>query len=192
MSYHVGKSWHTQNIHIKRWKSFAPAWSEVKKWSEVAQSCPTLCDPMDSSLPGSTVHGIFQARVLEWAAISFSRGSSQTRDRACVFCIADRHFTIWATREALHQLGYVNYCDVWVPHICVHVCPVVQSCPTLWDLMDCILPGSSVLGIFQARILEWVAISFSRGSSWPRDWTHVLTIFSHVIPYWNVMKMFCF
>ena len=45
--------------------------------SEVAQSCPTLCDPMDSSLPGSAIHGIFQARILEWAAISFSRGSSQ-------------------------------------------------------------------------------------------------------------------
>ena len=65
-----------------------------------AQSCPTLCDPMDSSLPGSTVHGIFQARILEWAAISFSRGSSQPRARTRVSCIADRRFTIWATREA--------------------------------------------------------------------------------------------
>ena len=44
--------------------------------SEVAQSCPTLCNPMDCSLLGSSVHGIFQARVLEWVAISFSRGSS--------------------------------------------------------------------------------------------------------------------
>ena len=44
--------------------------------SEVAQSCPTLCDPVDCSLPGSSVHGILQARVLEWVAISFSRGSS--------------------------------------------------------------------------------------------------------------------
>ena len=44
--------------------------------SEVAQSCPTLCDPMDCSLPGFSVHGIFQARALEWIAISFSRGSS--------------------------------------------------------------------------------------------------------------------
>ena len=44
--------------------------------SEVTQSCPTLCDPMDCSLPGSSVHGIFQARILEWVAISFSRGSS--------------------------------------------------------------------------------------------------------------------
>ena len=46
-------------------------WSEVN-WSEVAQSCPTLCDPMDWSPPGSSVHGIFQARVLEWGAIAFS------------------------------------------------------------------------------------------------------------------------
>ena len=45
----------------------------IWKWNEVAQSCPTLCDPMDSSLPGFFVYGVFQARVLEWAAISFSR-----------------------------------------------------------------------------------------------------------------------
>ena len=63
------------------------------KWSEVAQSCPTLCDPMDCSLPGFSVHGIFQARVLEWVAISFSRGSSRPRDRTWVSCIAGRHFT---------------------------------------------------------------------------------------------------
>ena len=50
---------------------------------------------------------------------------------------------------------------------------VVHSCPTLCDLMDCSPPGSSVHGIFQARMLEWVAIFFSRGSSQPRDETHV-------------------
>ena len=48
--------------------------------SKVAQSCPTLCDPMDYSLPGSSLRGIFQARILEWVAISFSRRSSQPRD----------------------------------------------------------------------------------------------------------------
>ena len=48
--------------------------------SEVAQSCPTLCNPMDCSLPGFSIHGIFQARVLEWVAIFFSRRSSQPRD----------------------------------------------------------------------------------------------------------------
>ena len=67
--------------------------------SEVAQSCLTLCDPMDCSLPHSSVHGIFQARVLEWGAVSFSRGSSQPRNRTRVSSIVGRRFTVWATRE---------------------------------------------------------------------------------------------
>ena len=62
--------------------------------SEVAQSCPTLCDPMDCSLPGSSVHGIFQAIVLEWIAISFSRGSSRPRDQTRVSRMVDRHFIV--------------------------------------------------------------------------------------------------
>ena len=57
---------------------------KVKSESEVAQLCPTLSDPMDCSLLGSFIHGIFQARVLEWVAIFFSRGSSQPRDRTRV------------------------------------------------------------------------------------------------------------
>ena len=71
-----------------------------RKKSEVAQLCPILCNPMDCSLPGSSVHGLFQARVLESVAISFSRGSSQPRDWTWVSHIAGRRFTIWATREA--------------------------------------------------------------------------------------------
>ena len=73
------------------------------KWSEVTQSCLTLCDPMDCSLPGSSIHGIFQARVLEGVAISFSRRSSQPRGWTQVSCIVGRHFTIWATREVTHN-----------------------------------------------------------------------------------------
>ena len=72
-----------------------------KKWSEVAQSCPTLCYPMDCSLPRSSVHGIFQARILEWVAISFSRGSYQPRDQTWVSRIEGRWFTVWETREVL-------------------------------------------------------------------------------------------
>ena len=60
--------------------------------SEVDQLCLTLCDPMDGSLPGSSVHGILQARILEWVAISFSRGSSRPRDRTGVSRITDRRF----------------------------------------------------------------------------------------------------
>ena len=67
--------------------------------SEVTQSCLILCDPMDCSLRGSSVHGNFHARILEWVAISFSKRSSRPRDQTWVSCIADRCFTIWATRE---------------------------------------------------------------------------------------------
>ena len=66
----------------------------------VAQSCPTLCDPMDCSPPGSTVHGILQARILEWVAIPFSRGSSWPRNQSWVSFIAGGFLTVWATREA--------------------------------------------------------------------------------------------
>ena len=62
------------------------------------QSCPTLCDPIDSSPPGSTVPGILQARILEWVAISFSRGSSQPRHRTQVSLIVGGFFTSGARR----------------------------------------------------------------------------------------------
>ena len=58
------------------------------------------CDPMDCCLPGSSVHGILQARIPAWVAISFSRGSFQPRDWTLVSCIASRFFILWATREA--------------------------------------------------------------------------------------------
>ena len=54
----------------------------------VAQLCPTLCDSIDRSMPGSSVHGILQERILEWITIPFSRGSSQLRDQTWDFCIA--------------------------------------------------------------------------------------------------------
>ena len=66
----------------------------------VAQSCPTLCNPIDCSLPGSSVHEILQARILEWVAISFSRGSSWPRDQTLISLFVGRFFTSWATRGA--------------------------------------------------------------------------------------------
>ena len=70
-----------------------------KKDSEATQSCPTLCNPMDCSLPAFSVHGIFQAKVLECVVISFSRGAFRPRDQTWVSHIAGKCFTIWATRE---------------------------------------------------------------------------------------------
>ena len=89
-----------QRVHVGS-RHFYNFWSEVKKWSEVAQLCLTLCNPIDCSLPGSSVHRISQARTLEWVAISFSRRSSRPRNWTLVSHIVDRCFTIWATREPI-------------------------------------------------------------------------------------------
>ena len=64
------------------------------------QSYLTLCNPKNGSSSGSSVNGILQARILEWVAIPFSRGSSQSSDRIQVSCIVGRFFANWATREA--------------------------------------------------------------------------------------------
>ena len=77
---------------------------KVKVKVLVIQSCLTLCDPMDCSPPGSSVHGIFQARVLEWLPTSFSRESSRPWDQTQVSCTAGRFFTNWANREAPYIL----------------------------------------------------------------------------------------
>jgi hypothetical protein len=77
---------------LNSWRSFLRTHSEVKML--VTQSCLTLCDPIDCNPPGSSVHGIRQARILEWVALSFSRGSSQPRKLNQVSCNAGRFFTI--------------------------------------------------------------------------------------------------
>ena len=78
-------------------------WSKKSQAHAHEQSCWTLCSPLDCSPPGSSVHGILQARILEWVAISSSRGSSRPGDRihvSCVFCCAGGFFTHWAIKEA--------------------------------------------------------------------------------------------
>ena len=120
--------------------SVSVAYSE----SEVAQSC----------LLFATLWTVaYQARILEWVAISFSRGSSRPRDWTWVSCTAGRLFTIWATREALSYAAAA-------------AAKSLQSCQTLCDPTDSSPPGSSVPGILQARTLEWVAISFSNAWKW--------------------------
>ena len=139
--------------------------------SEVAQSCPTLCDPVDYSPPGSSVHGILQARILEWVAISFSRGLKE----------------IWATRDKFGW-GHERVVMLFNPNgdlgrggdqeydiVCLHAKPL-QLCLTLYDPMDCSPPGPSVHGILQARILEWVGYFLLQESSWPGNWTCVLSL----------------
>ena len=83
----------------------------------------------------------------------------------------------------------------WGPTVCMCVCVcvcvyllVTQLYPTLCDPMDCSPPGSSIHGILQARILEWVAIPFFRGSSWPRDWIHVSWIANSFFTFWTTRE----
>ena len=78
-------------------------------------SCIQLCNPTDYSLPGSSVHGILQARILEWVCHFLLQGSSWPRDWTRVSCIAGRFFTMWATREANSQ-QYLNVNDVSSPN----------------------------------------------------------------------------
>ena len=169
---------------------------------------------MDWSPPGSSVREIFQARILEWVAIPFSRGSFQPRDQTLVSCIGGRFFTDWSTREAqiscsipgLEPLGVWSLSvlsnSLWkptYPHCALdydgrgygyrsqaqkfHLL-LLSLVWLFYDPMDCSPPVSAVHEIFQSRILGWVAISFSRGSSWPRNWTQVFCIAGSFFTNW--------
>ena len=109
--------------------------------------------------------------LLEWVAISFSRGSSQPRDWTWVSCIAGRFFTDWATREATDLLISKLFVKVKVK--------IAQSCPTLCEPMD-----DKVHGILQARIPESVAFPFSRRSSKPRDQIQVSCVAGRFFTSW--------
>ena len=124
---------------------------ERQKCVLVAQLCPTLCSTMDCSLPSSSVHGTLQARILEWVAISFSRRNDQGGSKVT------QGTSPPAPKDPIH---------------CVS-CSVMSDSLQLHGLSP---PGSSVHGILQARVLEWVAIPFSRASSQPRDPTQVSCI----------------
>ena len=140
---------------------------KVKSESEVTQSCPTLRDPMDCSPPGSSVHGIFQARILEWGAIAFSEYCARNHNdrETCIpvtvvfllNCVWNEFgtsiFTLLDCRLSLKEFCF----EIW--NVWLYVTPRTIYSP----------PGSSVHEIFQARILEWIAIPFSMGSYWSRD-----------------------
>ena len=118
-----------------------------------------LCSPMDYSLPGSSylpgssVHGILQVRILEWVAISYSKGSSQPRDWTC-FLIKIK------TKANISTVVTSAHCTAG--SAAPAAAKSLQSCPTLCDPIDGSPPGSPVPGILQERILEWVLASTIR------------------------------
>ena len=154
---------------------------------------------MNFSLPGSSFRGISLARILEWVAISSSRGSSQSRDETHVSFTGRQILYHWAPREA-HIWCYRDCKNgpsppclpASTPFALILCCffyleiVKVKSLSHVWlcDPMDCSPPGSSIHGILKARVLEWIAISFSRGSSWPRDPTRVSCIAGRHFTVW--------
>ena len=134
---------------------------------KIAQSCSTLCDPMDCRPPGSSVHRILQARILQCVAMSSSRGSSWPRDRTWVLphCrwILYRLSHLMAPCHSLMtlpmRLGFLK------------VLRVTNIFENQVITLDPLTYRYIVHGIFHARILERVAMSSSRGSSWPRNQT---------------------
>ena len=132
----------------------------------VAQSCPTVCDPMDCSMPGLPVHHqlpeLAQTHVHRVSdAIQPSHPLSSLLLLPSIF----PSIRVFSNESGL-RIRWPKYC------------------PTLWNPIDCSPPGSSVHGIIQARILEWVAIPFSRGSSWPRDRIQVSCIADRFFTVW--------
>ena len=131
--------------------------------SEVTQSCLTLCDPRDCSLPVCSVHGIFQARVLEWVAISFSRGSSQPRDWTLVSHIAGKCFIqkpqafFFPIVSLLFSHYVASDCDTMdrstpgflvLPGVCSNSCPLSQGYHPTFSFS--VAPFSSCLQSFPA------------------------------------------
>ena len=150
---------------------------KVKSEREVAQSYPTLSDPMECSLPGSFVHRIFQARILEWGAIAFSalqplgslKSLLQHRSLKASILLHSAFFMVQLSHLYM-TTGKIIALTRWtslgkVMPLLFNMLPAtaksLQSCPTLCDSIDGSPPGSPVPGILQARTLEWVAISFS-------------------------------
>ena len=154
-------------------------------YAKPLQLCLTFCNSVDCNLPGSSVHGILQARILEWVAMPFSRGSSQPRDWIhCLLCLL--HWQMHSLQLSHQGIPHSSFSSVQFSS--VQFSSVAQSCLTLCDPMDYSLPRSSVHGILQARILEWVAISFSRGSSRPRDQTQVSRIVGRCFTIWTTRE----
>ena len=135
-----------------------------------------LCDSIGCSFPGSSVHGILQARISEWVAIPFSKGSSQPREGTQASCIAGRLFIVWATREA------------WAsPQFCVCFC----TCLTAWpqQLMHtsvlCLLLGLTP-GLNFTLTFD-LAISGCLPAWWPKCWLSAWILLSPLLVNWSCL-----
>ena len=150
----------------------------------VTQSCPTLCNAMDCSPPGSSVLGILQARILEWVAISSSRGSSWTTDWTKVSHNAGRFLTIWATAKLLFSSPVVS--DSATPWTTAHQASlsltISQSLPKFMSIA-LVMPSSHLILWHPLLLLPSIFPStrdFSNESAvcirWPKYWSFSFSI----------------
>ena len=127
------------------------------------------CKPMDYNLPGSSVHGIFQARILEWAAISFSRGSSWPRDETQVSYIAGRFFIKWATSQMLYpvQILILHTHHHWAYRFPKHLVESLQLTAKSHDVSS--LTPSHPMCLLAALVILWSIslLSFAISTSGP-------------------------
>ena len=122
-------------------------WTVVCPCVLVTRVCLTLWDPTACSPPGSSVHRILQARILEWVTIAFSRGSSPLSARTQVSCIVGRFFTVWITREAHKWLcQHVNPGQLDCENLCpCQLCFIKKSVMKWWDLDEAALGVTETL-----------------------------------------------
>ena len=111
------------------------------------------CDPVGCSPPGSSAHGISQAKILEWVAISFSRGSSWLGDQTWVSCIADRFFTVWATRETPFFI-VVCICQSQSPSLSPHFPALVTV--SLFSTSNMVLFWNCMTVLLVKDISDWL------------------------------------
>ena len=157
--------------------------------SEVTQSCPTVCDPMECSLPGSSVHGIFQSIVLEWIAISFSRGSSWPRDWTWVSCIIETLYRLSHQgspddpRDVDNLIsGSSAFCktrlNIWKFTVHVLLKPHLENFEhyfaSMWDECNCL-----VVWIFFGIAFLW-----DRNENWPFPVLWPLLSFTNLLANW--------
>ena len=135
----------------------------MKAW--VTQSYLTLCDPMDCSPPGSSVHGILQARVLEYADIPFSRGSFQLSDRTQVSWNAGRFFTAWVTRDTQTLFNYFYSYSLPQKAMAPHSSTLAWKIPWMAEIGRLQSMGSLRVGH------DWAtSLSFFTFMHWRRQW----------------------
>ena len=150
--------------------------TSLKNESIVAQSCPTLFDSMDCRLPGYSVHGILQARILEWVAMPFSRGSSWPRDQTWVSCIAGRFFTVWAFLMDLKELLTEAICHlVWTWIVLILSATDSPVCHPFHILIKdeylLFLKASILFCPFDLGMLFFFSLSSSLAVLWYSSWS---------------------